>query len=236
MTPINKDTEIYLNIDGREVGPLAINDLPVNGMTGETLVWWQGEAVWKKADDIPELHKLLHQPKAAPVPPAAPAAPAAPPVVGDAVMNKLMERLAEKDLQLAQLQAQLEEKDVQLATASQAASQAAAMQAAAKATPQALEENEKKSSSVMLLTWIVINVCISLFWLVFSLLNIFDYSNMSSYRTIALGSDIVVFLSWLLVPLAITNKKLKIIGLILAVLLIGYRVCNSIYVYTQFIN
>lgn len=38
MQPTDKQTDFYLSIDGKELGPLTLDELLKNGMTTETLV------------------------------------------------------------------------------------------------------------------------------------------------------------------------------------------------------
>lgn len=79
---MDKNAEIFMNINNVELGPYHINQLVENGLVPDALVWWQGSANWMKASDVPELQPLLQQVAAAqqqipaqqPTPAAQPAA------------------------------------------------------------------------------------------------------------------------------------------------------------------
>lgn len=43
MKAIDKNTEFYHNVNGKEVGPLSFEKLVDNGLMPGTLVWWQGQ-------------------------------------------------------------------------------------------------------------------------------------------------------------------------------------------------
>jgi len=64
----------FLGINGQQVGPVAVNDLPARVASGEltadTLVWQQGMAQWTRAGDVPEVSAVLGA-APPPLPPAA---------------------------------------------------------------------------------------------------------------------------------------------------------------------
>jgi membrane protease subunit (stomatin/prohibitin family) len=67
----------FLGINGQQVGPIAVADLPARvasgELTAETLVWQQGMAQWTRAADVPEVNAVLGA-APPPLPPAAPPA------------------------------------------------------------------------------------------------------------------------------------------------------------------
>lgn len=58
---MDKDTQFYMHIGEEEVGPFGFAQLPENGLTEDTLVWWQGAPNWQRAGDVTELEPLLMQ-------------------------------------------------------------------------------------------------------------------------------------------------------------------------------
>ncbi|MBP5561920.1 MAG: DUF4339 domain-containing protein [Muribaculaceae bacterium] len=217
MQTIDKKAEFYLNIEGKEVGPLTIDELLKNGLTPDTLVWWQGAPNWEKADNLPELHQLMQQSQPTPGEAIILPNPTEDNDTNTAVMEKLMSQLAAKDLQVAQLTVQLEEKDKQLAAISKENA----------FTPSVVTtDNTKtnKTSNILIFLWIVINILLIAFWKLFDIMFPYDeYYYNHKYHLIATATDVIYWLSWLLLPLAITNKKLKVIGLILTLIIVGYR-------------
>ncbi len=51
--------EWYLGVGGQKLGPLAIADLPQNGLTAQSYVWKAGMAQWQLASEVPEIAVLL---------------------------------------------------------------------------------------------------------------------------------------------------------------------------------
>ena len=51
--------EYYLGIDNQQLGPFHKDELLLNGMTEETLVWTEGMSDWLPASDIAELAPLF---------------------------------------------------------------------------------------------------------------------------------------------------------------------------------
>lgn len=100
MQAIDKNTEFYLNVNGEEVGPLPLEKLPDNGLTPDTLVWWQGAANWVKADSVPELKALFEQSASAKAQPIAQEPSAV-------EVNELQEKMNQMSVQLEQLTSQL---------------------------------------------------------------------------------------------------------------------------------
>ncbi|MGN6606648.1 MAG: SPFH domain-containing protein [Jatrophihabitans sp.] len=80
--PLPTAAPLYLGIDGQQVGPVAIADLPARIASGEltrdTLVWRQGMAGWVAASTVPEVASLFAA-VPPPLPPQTPQAPPAPP-------------------------------------------------------------------------------------------------------------------------------------------------------------
>jgi membrane protease subunit (stomatin/prohibitin family) len=68
----------FIAVDGAQVGPLPVDQLPARVGSGElsasTLVWREGMAAWAPASDVPELRGLF-----AAAPPPLPPGPPAPP-------------------------------------------------------------------------------------------------------------------------------------------------------------
>lgn len=64
---MDKNTMYYIHVNDKEVGPLNFNQLLENGLTADTLVWWQGSANWLKACEVPEMQPLLQQAAAQPM-------------------------------------------------------------------------------------------------------------------------------------------------------------------------
>ncbi len=58
--------EYYLAINNEQLGPFPAGELAANGMTADTLVWYQGAPNWIKASAVPELAPYI--PVAAPQP------------------------------------------------------------------------------------------------------------------------------------------------------------------------
>jgi hypothetical protein len=67
----------FLGINGQQVGPVTVADLPARVASGEltpdTLVWQQGMAQWTRAGDVAEVNAVF----AAAPPPLPPSAPPA---------------------------------------------------------------------------------------------------------------------------------------------------------------
>ena len=85
---MDKNTEIFMNINNVELGPYHLNQLVENGLEPDALVWWQGSANWMKASEVPELQPLLQQvaaqqPAQAPLPAQPMPEPAAQPDGGE---------------------------------------------------------------------------------------------------------------------------------------------------------
>jgi hypothetical protein len=57
--------EIYYERDGKQIGPLPIDNVQQLHITGDTLVWFEGLPNWTKAKEIPELSSYI---KATPPP------------------------------------------------------------------------------------------------------------------------------------------------------------------------
>ncbi len=51
--------EYYLGIDNQQLGPFHKDELLLNGMTEETLVWTEGMSDWLPASDVAELASLF---------------------------------------------------------------------------------------------------------------------------------------------------------------------------------
>ncbi len=88
---MDKNTDFYLHINDKEVGPVKFNQLIESGLTPDALVWWQGASNWTKAADLPELRPLLAsrqpapqqpQPAPQPAPQPQPQQPVSPPAQG----------------------------------------------------------------------------------------------------------------------------------------------------------
>jgi hypothetical protein len=79
--PLPTAAPLYLGVNGQQVGPVALGDLPARIASGEltrdTLVWRQGMPNWVAASALPEVASLFAAPP--PLPPAPPPAPAGPP-------------------------------------------------------------------------------------------------------------------------------------------------------------
>ncbi|HWC35376.1 MAG TPA: SPFH domain-containing protein [Mycobacteriales bacterium] len=77
--PLPGQAGFFLGINGQQVGPVAVGDLPARIASGEltrdTLVWREGMAAWTRAGDVPEVNAAF---PAAP-PPLPPTPPPAPP-------------------------------------------------------------------------------------------------------------------------------------------------------------
>ncbi|HVS68245.1 MAG TPA: SPFH domain-containing protein [Mycobacteriales bacterium] len=77
--PLPGQAGYFLGVNGQQVGPITVGDLPARIASGEltrdTLVWREGMAAWTRAGDVPEVNAVFG---AAP-PPLPPAAPPAPP-------------------------------------------------------------------------------------------------------------------------------------------------------------
>lgn len=69
--------EYYFARDGRQVGPVSLEQLQREGLTRETLVWRRGMSEWKPAGQLAELAPLLKQ--------QPPPLPAGPPVISKIV-------------------------------------------------------------------------------------------------------------------------------------------------------
>ena len=63
--------QYYLAINGQQLGPFEVNQLPANGLTPDSYVWTNGMPNWMRAAEVPELAPLF----AAPAPPPAYQAP-----------------------------------------------------------------------------------------------------------------------------------------------------------------
>ncbi len=70
--------DFYLAQNGQRKGPLSLNQLVNSGVQPDTLVWHQGLAEWKRADEVPELCGIFQFPPPLPTPtPPPPPSPAA---------------------------------------------------------------------------------------------------------------------------------------------------------------
>ncbi len=67
---MQKDTQFFIFIDGNEAGPFTLDNIMRQGITPDTLVWFQGQPNWTKAGDIPELKALLDRERNSPQQPA----------------------------------------------------------------------------------------------------------------------------------------------------------------------
>lgn len=75
---VETESEFYFVVNGQQSGPLGVSKLIDQGVTAETLVWKDGMAEWKKAEEVDELKDLFK--KAAPPPiPGGPPPPPPPP-------------------------------------------------------------------------------------------------------------------------------------------------------------
>lgn len=161
--------------------------------------------------------------------------PTAAPVTdnGDAVVEQLMSQLAAKDLHVAQLTVQLEKKEKQLAATMEKQRSNSVIDSETASVPSPAPDikpaGKSNTSNILLFAWIVINALILGFWLLFgSLFPYSDYYNNPKYHLVVAATDSIYWLSWFLIPFAITNKKLKIAGLILITLIFGYRIFQVI--------
>ncbi len=57
--------QYYIGINNQQLGPFEVDQLLVNGLTPDTLVWCNGMAGWEMAKNVPELSRLFvtQQPK-----------------------------------------------------------------------------------------------------------------------------------------------------------------------------
>lgn len=55
--------EYYIGINNKQVGPLPVDQLLMNGLKPDTLVWCQGMSGWEKAINVPELAALFAPPQ-----------------------------------------------------------------------------------------------------------------------------------------------------------------------------
>jgi membrane protease subunit (stomatin/prohibitin family) len=76
--PLPGQAGYFLGVNGQQVGPVAVADLPARIASGEltpdTLVWREGMAAWTRAGDVPEVNAAFPA-SPPPLPPAAPPAP-----------------------------------------------------------------------------------------------------------------------------------------------------------------
>lgn len=63
--------EYFILIDGKQIGPIALDKMKEHGVTGNTLVWRHGMDDWKPAGLVPEVAELLRQ-TPPPLPPEVP--------------------------------------------------------------------------------------------------------------------------------------------------------------------
>ena len=64
--------QYYLSLNGQQLGPFEVNQLPANGLTPDAYVWTEGMANWMHASEVPELASLFAAPAPTPAPAAAP--------------------------------------------------------------------------------------------------------------------------------------------------------------------
>ncbi|HVU62122.1 MAG TPA: SPFH domain-containing protein [Mycobacteriales bacterium] len=80
--PLPTAAGFYIGVNGQQVGPFAVGDLPAQVASGQltpdTLVWRQGMAAWARAADVPEVNSAFGA-APPPLPPETPPAPPAPP-------------------------------------------------------------------------------------------------------------------------------------------------------------
>ncbi len=76
--PLPGQASYFLGVNGQQVGPVAVADLPARIASGEltrdTLVWREGMAQWTRAGDVPEVNAAFPA-EPPPLPPTAPPAP-----------------------------------------------------------------------------------------------------------------------------------------------------------------
>jgi membrane protease subunit (stomatin/prohibitin family) len=76
--PLPGQAGYFLGVNGQQVGPVAVADLPARIASGEltpdTLVWREGMAAWTRAGDVPEVNAAFPA-SPPPLPPTAPPAP-----------------------------------------------------------------------------------------------------------------------------------------------------------------
>ena len=46
--------QYYIHENGQQLGPFTTEELKARGITGETPIWREGMAQWKKAKEIPK--------------------------------------------------------------------------------------------------------------------------------------------------------------------------------------
>ncbi len=98
---MDKNTQFFIHINGNEAGPFTLANIMQQGITPDTLVWFQGQPNWTKASDIPELNELLKQ---APAVAPAQATQATEPIDAASlqVIQDLQARLTELEKKLAE--------------------------------------------------------------------------------------------------------------------------------------
>lgn len=62
----------YVSPQGKQVGPIPMDQLLKCGVTRKTLVWCEGMTNWREAEKVPELHALIAQIPPQNIPPQPP--------------------------------------------------------------------------------------------------------------------------------------------------------------------
>lgn len=60
--------EFYIIYNGRQVGPLPVDQLENYGLSDNSMVWAQGMPDWAPAHTVPELHHILQKGRTTPPP------------------------------------------------------------------------------------------------------------------------------------------------------------------------
>lgn len=60
--------EFYIIYNGRQVGPLPVDQLENYGLSDNSMVWAQGMPDWAPAHTVPELHHILQKGRTSPPP------------------------------------------------------------------------------------------------------------------------------------------------------------------------
>jgi hypothetical protein len=62
--------DYYLAINGQRQGPFSLDELRMQSLNLQTLVWHQGMTEWRPAAEVPELHDVCQFPPPLPTTPA----------------------------------------------------------------------------------------------------------------------------------------------------------------------
>ncbi len=98
------------------------------------------------------------------------------------------------------------------------------------------DKRQQKKSGILLVTWLISTLIFRLVWTILPhILGAIstDYYFSTGYQATVLALSVIQSLCLLLIPLAITNKTLKIIGFILAIIIIGFSIFNSVFTFIQ---